>query len=215
MKNRNIWIAFEGIDGCGKTTQIKKCVEALKAQGLKVVETREPGGNEYSEVVRKLIFNPEVAEDPISQLYLFDVARRRNIFKIVLPAWKENQIIISDRSEGSTFAYQHFQFGLPWNKVKEINDYATEGVKPTLTILLDVDVEIGLKRTMQTRGEILNHFDQANIGNITKRRKGYLKLVKNYKKYKLNSWIKVDANKSQEEVYQEILKVLKHQGIIK
>ena len=114
IKEKGLWIAFEGNDGSGKTIMADAIGDYLEDQGLEIVRTREPGGNPYSEELRKLIFNNEVADDGETQLLLFTAARRRNILKTVLPALIQGKVVLSDRSQGSTFAYQHFQFGIPW-----------------------------------------------------------------------------------------------------
>lgn len=199
-KKQGIWIAFEGNDGSGKTTQLKKVAEYLKKSGHKVVETREPGGNPFSEKIRELLFQNEIADDPKTQLLLFTATRRRNILSVVLPALKSGAIVLSDRCELSTFAYQHFQFGLPLDKILEINNFATDGVHPDLTILLDVDVETARDRSENTKGKKANHFDKASKENWIKRRKGYLSLAKKFKNVVI-----IDANLAEKKVFENIM----------
>lgn len=201
MAEKGIWIAFEGNDGSGKTTQIRDVAKYFRSHGKEVIETREPGGNNYSEQVRKLIFDHEVANDPQSQLLLFAVSRRRNIIDVVLPARKEGKIIISDRSEGSTYAYQHYQFGLSLREVQEINDFATDGIKPDLTVLLDVDIETAYARMLKAKGIEANHFDIFDRDAWLKRSYGYRQLARQNSK----SWITVDANKEKEVVFQQLI----------
>lgn len=209
IKEKGIWIAFEGNDGSGKTLQIQKVAEYLRNQGLDVVETREPGGNPYSEKLRSLIFDSEVAQDGETQILLFTAARRRNILKTVLPAVNEGKIVLSDRSQGSTFAYQHFQFGLPWEMVSYINSFATQGVQPDYTFLLDVDEEIGRERMRQAKGSEANHFDQADLVNLIRRRNGYLQLARRF-----DNWIIIDANQNENKVLTDIIRWSKQYKIL-
>ena len=200
-RKQGLWIAFEGNDGSGKSTQLKQYADYLTREGgLDVVVTREPGGNPYSEKLRSLIFDGEVSEDGETQLLLFTAARRRNIRQTVLPALNEGKIVLSDRSQGSTFAYQHFQFGIPWEMVATINTFATEGVQPDYTFLLDVDIPVGLARMQQAKGIEANHFDNAAMEDLFKRREGYLKLAEI-----LPNWIVINANNDQDTVMRDIV----------
>ncbi len=204
-----IWIAFEGNEGAGKSTQIKALVEYLKSKNIDFVTTREPGGCDYSERVRTLLFDPEIKDDPRTQLLLFVVSRRRNIISTVLPALEAGKIVISDRSEKSSFAYQHYQYGIPFNKLFEVNEFGTEGIRPDLTILLQVDADTGFKRMAQSKGGSANYLDHASKADWLKRNEGYTELSK-----KFNNWIVINANKDKETVFQEIIKKLKKKGIV-
>lgn len=203
-RKKGIWIAFEGNDGSGKTTQLKKVAEYLKKSGYKVVETREPGGNPYSEKLRELLFNNEVSNDPKTQLLLFTAARRRNILSVILPALKSGAIVLSDRCELSTFAYQHSQFGLPLDNILEINTFATDGTRPDVIILLDVNVETARDRLKKTKGRKANHFDRASIDGWVKRREGYLKLSQKFKNVVI-----INAGFSEEKVFENIISSLR------
>lgn len=209
VKEKGLWIAFEGNDGSGKTMMAEAVGDYLEDLGLEVVRTREPGGNEYSEKLRKLIFDNEVAEDGETQLLLFTAARRRNIFKTVLPAALAGKIILSDRSQGSTFAYQHFQFGIPWEMVSRINTFATQGVQPNYTVLLDVSENVGNERMRKAKGYEANHFDKADFVNLTKRRMGYLYLAK-----ELDNWTVINADNDQETVFKDIIKAFRDHKIL-
>lgn len=208
IKKQGLWIAVEGNDGTGKTTQLKNLADYLKKQNYQVVETREPGGNPYSEEIRKLLFQNEIADDPKTQLLLFTASRRRNILKVILPALKSGAFVLSDRSELSTFAYQHSQFGLPLKEILKINNFATDLVKPDLTILLDVDVETAKKRMEKNLGDRANYFDKANLEKWEKRRRGYLMLAKKFKNI-----LVINAKLLAKIVFQDILATLKNKNI--
>lgn len=210
MGKKGLWIAFEGNDGSGKTTQLKKVAEYLKSLGHVVIETREPGGNPYSEEIRSLLFRDEIYNDPKTQLLLFTAARRRNILNVVLPAIDSGKIVISDRCELSTYAYQHFQYGLPLKHVKEINDLSTDNIKPDLFILLDVDIKTAKQRMDKAKGEKANHFDKASEESWLKRKKGYLTMAKTNK-----NMVLIDANINTEEVFNQIIKELTKSKLIK
>lgn len=203
MIKKGLWIALEGGDGAGKTTVQEQLAVMLTYQGLNVVLTREPGGNDYSEKMRALIFAPEIADDPKSQLFGFVLARRRNIYQTINPALENSQIIIADRSEGSTYAYQVFEYGLTFEEVSTINNYATDNLKPDLTILLDVELKTGLERVQKAKALDANYFDHQKLKSLEKRRAGYLELAKNYQKYNLNPWIIIDANQPLDQVCQD------------
>jgi dTMP kinase len=206
---KGIWIAFEGNDGSGKTTQLKKVAEYLKKSGHQVIEIREPGGNPYSEEIRNLLFRDEVSGDPRTQLLLFTAARRRNILSVILPALISGAIVLSDRCELSTFAYQQFQFGLPPEEILEINNFATDGIKPDVVILLDVEIEIAKNRLVQNKAKKTNHFDEASEMSWIKRKEGYLKLAKEN-----NNVFTVNANLSEEKVFENIISLLRKIKII-
>ncbi len=205
---RGIWIAFEGNEGAGKTTQLKALIEYLTEKGIDFITTREPGGCDYSERVRTLLFDPEIKDDPRTQLLLFVVSRRRNIISTVLPALQAGKLVISDRSEKSSFAYQHYQYGIPFNKLFEVNEFGTEGIRPDLTVLLRVDPDTGFKRMEQAKAKTSNYLDHASKGDWLKRNQGYDQLSK-----KFNNWIIVDANKPKDVVFGELIKKLEKKGV--
>jgi len=203
-----VWVAIEGGDGCGKSSQTKKVTQYFSEQGYHVIETREPGGNPHSETLRKSIFDPEIANDPITQLFEFVAARRRTILTTIEPGIESGALIIADRSEGSTFAYQHFQGGLNWEIVKKINDIGTEGRRPDLTIYLDVDVDAGIERVKKAKGIDANYFDNVDRQSLIARRAGYKKLTKEWSARGLNPWVLVDSNQPLEKVTDDIIKVI-------
>ena len=203
-----IWIAFEGGDGCGKSTIMKDYAEHLRQEGFDVVETREPGGTQFSEQLRGMIFNPEIKDDPRTQLLLFTAARRRNILKTVLPAGENGQIVLSDRSEGSSYIYQHYQFGLSLDEVRRVNEFSTEGIRPTTTVLLDVDVGVGKKRAAAAKGVELNHFDKADLLALMKRRNGYLDWARQQ-----TNWLVIDANQLKDKVLADVISDINRLGV--
>lgn len=208
-ESKGAWIAFEGNDGAGKTYQLERFAGHLLVKGFPVVITREPGGNPFSEDLRKSIFDTEIKNDPITQLLLFTAARRRNIQNVVIPAIRDGKIVLGDRSEGSTYAYQWAQYNLPFKTVKFINDFATEGIRPDLTIFLKVNPKVGLQRVQNTRGS-LSYFEEVEDHEWIKRDEGYRELLKIF-----NGWILIDANQKEDVVFEDIVNAVKRIEVIK
>lgn len=209
MSERGKFIAFEGIDGSGKTTQAKMLAKGLKTLGYDVVLTREPGGTEKGKAIRELALDKEVGgKDPKLALFLFLADRRLHLLEVIQPALGSGKIVICDRYEGSTLAYQVFAGGLDFKQVRAFNDYITDGLVPDLTIYLDVPVQIGRQRKAK-QGIRLTHYDKKEVAFRQKLRQGYLKLAKI-----LPSWVVIDGNGSPEEVHQRVVDVLRERGII-
>lgn len=158
MAARGLFLTIEGPEGAGKTTQGHRLAEWLRARGLSVTLTREPGGDPLAEGVRALLQNPELALAPRAELLLFLAARAQHVAHVVRPALDEGRIVLCDRFSDSTVAYQSYGSGLPLEDVRALNAFATGGLQPDLTLLLDVDVSVGLQRQgewarMELRGQ--------------------------------------------------------------
>ena len=139
---RGKFITFEGGEGCGKSTQVKRLKEALEKTGVEVLLTREPGGTWLSEEIRHLI-KDQTTDAPCdrSELLLFLAARAQLVKNVIRPALEAGKWVVSDRFSDSTIAYQGYGRGLPLDILKDMNDFACEGLKPDLTLLLDVTPE--------------------------------------------------------------------------
>lgn len=161
-------VTFEGTEGAGKSTLIRAVAEALKARGRRVTQTREPGGSPVAESIRGLIL--EHAMDPWTELFLYEAARAEHLAQTVRPALARGEIVLCDRFTDSSLAYQSAARGLPWKKVAELNRAATQGLAPHLTVLLDIDPAVGLRRArVQTR------FEAEGVEFQKKVRRGFLK----------------------------------------
>ena len=144
---RGRFITFEGGEGCGKSTQVRRLAAALEATGIEVVLTREPGGTRLAELVRGLL--KDEREDPPcdrSELLLFLAARAQLVKNVIRPALAAGKWVVSDRFSDSTFAYQGYGRGLPLDVIRLANDFACDGLKPDLTLLLDVDAATAARR---------------------------------------------------------------------
>ena len=194
------FITIEGTDGSGKTTFINKAVNYLEQKGYKVIVTREPGGVELSEKIRTLLFENSMTAR--TESLLFAAARSEHVEKKIKPYIEEGYIVISDRFVDSSISYQAYGRGLKQEDIVEINDYATAGFKPDLTLYFSVDVEIGLERT-KTRDDN-NRMDSEKLSFYYKVKEGFEQLaLENKDRIKV-----IDANKPYEQVEKDALNVL-------
>ena len=202
---RGRFITFEGGEGCGKSTQVKRLAEHLASKGMEVVLTREPGGTRLAELIRGLL--KDEREDPPcdrSELLLFLAARAQLVRNVIGPALAAGKWVLSDRFSDSTFAYQGYGRGLPLDVLRLVNDFACDGLKPDLTLLLDVSPEIAAAR-MRRREAATNtsadRIEQAGDGFHARLRAGFLEMAKAEP-----GRIKVvDANGSPDDVWARIL----------
>jgi len=143
------FITFEGVEGCGKTTQIRLLADALKQAGEKVLLTREPGGCPISDKIRAILLDAQNSEmTPKAELLLYAAARAQHIDEVISPALTSGAIVLCDRFTDATVAYQGFGRGLDQGLIKDLNETATTDCKPDLTILIDCPVETGLERAI-------------------------------------------------------------------
>lgn len=144
---RGRFITFEGGEGCGKSTQVRRLAAKLQAAGIDVVLTREPGGTHLAELVRGLL--KDEREDPPcdrSELLLFLAARAQLVRNVIRPALAAGKWVVSDRFSDSTFAYQGYGRGLPLETIRLANDFACDGLRPDMTLLLEVDAATAVRR---------------------------------------------------------------------
>lgn len=198
---QGLFITFEGPDGCGKTTQMKLLAEYFEKKGKEVVLTREPGGKGLGEKVREILLNYDGEVSDRCESFLFLADRAQNIDIIVNPAVKEGKIVLCDRHIDSTVAYQGYGRGLNIDRINMLNNLATNGKKPDLTLVFDVDVETSMKRV----GKEKDRMESAGIDFHNRVRKGYLELAKQ----EPNRIKVIDATKSIEEIHDEVINILK------
>lgn len=197
---QGLFITFEGPDGCGKTTQMNLLAQYFEKKGKKVVLTREPGGKGLGEKVREILlnYNGEVSDRCESFLFLAD--RAQNIDIIVKPAVEQGKIVLCDRHIDSTVAYQGYGRGLDINEINILNNLATGGKKPDLTLVFDVDVETSMKRV----GKEKDRMESAGIDFHNRVRNGYLELATQEP-----DRIKVlDATKTIEEIHEKVVEIV-------
>lgn len=201
-----MFISFEGIDGSGKSTIAKLVDEQLKKEGYQTVLTREPGGVKIAEDIRAIILDKNNTNlDDHTEALLFAAARRQHLKERILPALKENKIVLCDRFVDSSLAYQGGGKHLGVNEVYNINIFATDNLLPDLTLLFDMDPQEALKRIDKNKEREVNRLDLEKLSFYETTRNTFLDLAKNYPtRIKI-----VDASKSIHEVLDEAMKVIK------
>ena len=169
-----LFITFEGADGCGKTTQIKLLDEYLRSKGYKTLLTREPGSKGLGEKLREILLNYDGEVAPACESFLFLADRAQHVECIIKPALRNGVIVLCDRHTDSTVAYQGYGRGLDLEEIKQLNNIATGGLKPELTLLFDVDIETSQARV----GKEKDRMESAGIEFFEKVRKGFLEIAK-------------------------------------
>ena len=197
-----MFITLEGPEGSGKTTAVQKAVQELEKMGYSVVRTREPGGTDISEQIRNVILDKANTKmDARTEALLYAASRRQHLVEKVWPAIKEGKIVICDRYLDSSLAYQGGARGLGIDNILNINLFATENTWPDLTLLFDLDPEIGLARIAKNASREVNRLDLEKIEFHKQVRQTFLDLAKRYP----DRYIIIDASKSQDEVAKQTL----------
>ena len=207
--SRGKFITFEGGEGCGKSTQVKRLKEALEKEGVEVLLTREPGGTWLSEEIRRLIKDQTTdAPGDRSELLLFLAARAQLVKNVIRPALEAGKWVVSDRFSDSTIAYQGYGRGLPLDILKDMNDFACEGLRPDLTLLLDVTPETSHARMHQREAATNTTADRIELAGDEfhrRLRRGFAELAKTYPE----RIVTIDANGTVDEVWEEVWKSMR------
>ena len=199
-----MFITLEGPEGSGKTSHIPPLVEYLREQGHTVFPTREPGGTAIGEQIREVIHDLKNVEmHPRTETLLYQAARAQIVEQIIKPHLALGEIVISDRYYDSTIAYQGYGHQQDLGQVRALVKYATGGLTPDLTILLDLDVEVGLRRKKQNASE-WNRMDDHEVKFYERVRAGYLELVK----AEPQRWVVVNSEQKWDEVQAELKKLI-------
>ena len=194
------FIALEGLDGSGKTTQAALLASYLGDQGHQVVVTREPGGTLLGEEIRALLLGDQrYAMLPTTEALLFAAARAQHVAQVIAPAVAAGKIVISDRFADSSLAYQGGGQGLDMRGLEAVQAFALSGVEPDLRILLDLPVEVGLRRRF-AGAEPTNRLDESGVAFYNRVRARYFQLVDDSPA----SWLVVDACRDPHELGQQI-----------
>ncbi|MGI6496665.1 MAG: dTMP kinase [Kiritimatiellia bacterium] len=202
---RGVFVTFEGPEGGGKSTQIRRLAARLGEMGLDVVTTREPGGTRLGESVRGLLQHDAAGETPCERAepLLFCASRAQLVARVVEPALARGAWVLSDRFTDSTVAYQGYGRGLPVETLKALNAFATAGRVPDLTFVLDVPAEVGLGR-MAARDEGPDRFEREDAGFHARMRKGFLDLARE----EPSRCVVVDASRDPDEVFDDLWSIL-------
>ena len=199
-----MFITLEGPDGSGKTSHVKPLATWLEGQGYRVHTAREPGGTAISEQIRSILHDLQNTEmHPHTETLLYQAARAQIVEQVLRPKLAEGWIVLCDRYADSTLAYQGYGHQQSLDEVRALVGYATGGLLPDLTLLLDVDAETGLRRRQNGGGE-WNRLDAYDLEFHRRVREGYLELVRQAP----NRWVVVDARQPWEQVQQALRQVI-------
>ncbi|MDD5591582.1 MAG: dTMP kinase [Dehalococcoidales bacterium] len=190
----SLFITFEGGEGSGKSVQSKLLYRRLSRLSIPAILTYEPGGTPLGKKLgRWLKWTDDENITPLVELLLFNAARAQSVTEVIIPGLKKGKVVISDRYADSTTVYQGYGRGLDIATVRATNNAATQGLKPELTILLDIPTELGLTRKKDSQRD---RFEQEEIAFHNRIREGYLKLAN----AEPERWLIVDATRSKEKI---------------
>ena len=189
--SKGFLVSLEGPEGAGKTSVLEALIPILEDRGVEVLTTREPGGVLIGEKIREVILDPSHTEmDPKTELLLYIASRRQHLVEKVLPALAAGKLVIMDRFIDSSVAYQGFGRGLDIDAIDWLNEFATDGLKPDLTLYFDIEVEEGLARIAANSDREVNRLDMEGLNLHRKVRQGYLSLLEK----EANRIVKIDAS---------------------
>jgi dTMP kinase len=196
------FISFEGIEGSGKSTQTKRLAGYFREKGREVIETVEPGGTDIGTKIRELLLEPGNHMDSLTELLLYYSSRAQHVKEIIYPALMANKVVITDRFTDSTLAYQGYARGVDVSIIDRLNDIVVPDLKPTVTFLLDLDVEEGLRRNRQAQKE--DRFELETVEFHKRVRSGFLEIAgKDPDRVKI-----VDASKNPDEISNAIFGII-------
>ncbi|HMS41727.1 MAG TPA: dTMP kinase [Pyrinomonadaceae bacterium] len=203
---RGKFITFEGIDGSGKSTQLRMLAGELRLRGSDVLTTLEPGGTPLGRRLREAFLETEENVSPLAELLLFAADRAQHVNFLIQPALAEGKIVISDRYADATFAYQGAGRGFDENTVNQVIQLATGGLKPDLTLFFDITVENALLRTnsRSTDEAVKNRMDKETAEFYERVRSAYLQIAKT----EPNRFRVLDANGSIEDIKKQVLEIV-------
>lgn len=198
---RGLFITLEGIEGSGKTTQIKKLRNFLQSAERTVISTREPGGTPVADKIREVLLSAhsEKVNDK-AELLLYLASRAQHVHSIIKPALYQGIIVLCDRFSDATIAYQGYGRGLDIDFLQKLNRYGTDGLEPDLTILLDLSAETGLSRIRTDRERNLDRLEMESTEFHERVRRGYLQIAASAK----DRFIVIDGTLEEEEIFARI-----------
>jgi len=198
-----MFITFEGSEGSGKTSQIPSLAEFLTQAGYPVLVTREPGGTPIGDQVREILSAfKNTAMLPRTEVLLFQASRAQLVDEVIRPCLASGGVVLCDRYADSTLAYQGYGYQLELGLLRQVIDFATGGLKPDLTLLLDMDVEEGLRRRANSGS--LNRLDELGLAFYQRVRQGYFQLAQ----AEPHRWVVIDAGRPPEQVQEDIRRVI-------
>jgi dTMP kinase len=206
-----LFITFEGIEGCGKSTQSRLAFDVL-SKSFDCIHTREPGGTPVADKIRAVLLDPNNKEiDPLTELFLYNASRIEHIKKVIIPALDEGKIVLCDRYFDSSLAYQGAARSLPLETLFKIHEIATENLFPHITFLLDLPAKVGISRVKSRKSasgkaHILDRIELENIDFHEKVRKAYINLKNQFP----DRIIEIDATLPEKEIHTTIIDTILH-----
>lgn len=202
--SKGCMIVCDGGNGAGKSSVLKEIESHLKLEKIDFIMTREPGGTVIGEKIRDILLDVDISEMfDVTELMLFAAARAQHVREKIIPAISAGKVVVSDRFDSATYSFQHYGRGIPLELIQRLNNIALDGFKPDMTIILDIDPEVGLERVI-SRGSNLDRMEIANLEFLNKARNGYLEQAKDQP----NSFRVIDASKPLKDVIAESLKIV-------
>lgn len=205
-----MFITFEGIEGSGKTTQIERLIPVLRAKGWDCVFTREPGATRIGKKIRAILLDAASTDMlPLTELLLYEADRTQHVHEVIQPALAANKVVVSDRFFDATTVYQGYARGYDLDLIKQIHQVVLGGLKPDLTLILDLPVQDGLKRAWQridgrSGGVSEDRFEKEAVAFHKKVRQGYLILAGDEpERFRL-----IDASRDEQTIHREIVDVV-------
>ena len=203
--SKGFLVSLEGPEGAGKTSVLEALIPILEDRGIEVLSTREPGGVLIGEKIREVILDPSHTEmDPKTELLLYIASRRQHLVEKVLPALAAGKLVIMDRFIDSSVAYQGFGRGLDKEAIDWLNEFATDGLKPDLTLYFDIEVEEGMARIAANSDREVNRLDMEGLDLHRKVRRGYLSLLEK----ETDRIVKIDASLPLDQVIENTQQLL-------
>ena len=202
----SLFVTFEGGEGSGKSSALRLIAERLEKEGFPYILTREPGGTPIAEAIRNVILDKaNTAMDPRTEALLYAASRRQHLAEKVWPALKEGKIVLCDRYLDSSLAYQGGARGLGIDNILKVNEYATEGTFPDLTLFFDIEPELGLARIAANANREVNRLDLEKMDFHKGVRKTFQELARRFPE----RYVTIDASKPLQEVVEDAYKAIK------
>ena len=198
---RGALVTVEGVEGSGKSTQCARLAEHLTTRGVEVVRTSEPDGTPLGARVRALFEGDGPTPTPLTQTFLFMAARQEHVTRVIAPALARGAVVLSDRYADATVAYQGYGQGVDVQTIKELNMLATGGVLPDLTLVLDLDPAVGMRRI---RGRALDAFEKMDLAFHQRVREGYLEIARSDK----NRVVVLDAGREPDALHGDVVRAV-------
>jgi len=193
----SLFVTFEGPEGGGKTTQMRRLAVCVREQGYDVLTTREPGGTPVGDRVRAILLDPLHTEmQPQAEFLLFSAARAQHVAQVIRPHLLQGGVVLCDRYSDASLAYQGYGYQLDLDAVRAITRFATGGLVPDLTFCLDVPVDTGLRRKTRGAGDAWNRMEQKEVEYHERVRAGYLTMAA----HEPARWVVIDATRTVDEI---------------